>query len=115
MTRLLAFVIPVLFAACETPTKFVGEPMFPNGVTGCRMACQKEGLPMIGYVMSGEYSTSCVCGAPPGGAPGAADAAPTAGVIVQVQAAAAAAAAQQQQMMKQQQQQQQRNSSGRRY
>lgn len=95
--------LTIVASGCPHPTSFEGEPKFPDGVSGCRAACTRDGLEMIGFVYSGEYSTSCVCAPPHSstGAPGAADGGPTAGVIVQVQAAAAAAAAQQQQLQMQ--------------
>ncbi len=101
----IAILIPLLLAACPEPTQFHGDPKFPNGATGCRMQCDKEGLQMVGFVFSGEYSTSCVCGPLQTSPPSSADGAPAAGVIVQVQAAAAAAAANQQHMQQQQRQQ----------
>src|SRR5690349_20692293 len=97
----------IALLACEVPTKFVGEPKFPGGVASCRATCQREGLELGGFVYSGEFATSCVCSPPRApGASAAAEANPTAGVVVQTQAAAAAAAANAQQLRMQQQQQQ---------
>lgn len=95
----------VALAACNQPTHFVGDAKFPNGATGCRTTCSADGLDMIGFVYSGEYSTSCVCGVRGAQPASASDSAPSAGVTVQAQAAAAAAAAEQQRQMQQQQQQ----------
>lgn len=105
MKNVFVLLIPFALFACNQPTQFHGEPKFPDGASGCRQACQKEGLEMAGFVFSGEFSTSCVCAPPRTTAPGSSgEAAPTAGVFTQMQlAAAAAAAAQQQQMIRQQQ------------
>lgn len=90
------------------PTRFEGAAKFPDGIGGCRLACEEEGLEMGGFVYSGEFATSCVCQPKrPPGAPPTAEANPTAGVIVQTQAAAAAAAANNAQQLRMQQQQQQ--------
>jgi hypothetical protein len=94
----------LVLAACSVPTKFEGAAKFPDGVAGCRRACAAEGLEFGGFVLSGEFATSCVCQPARNAAPGttAADASSTAGVVVQTQAAAAAAASQQYRMQQQQ-------------
>lgn len=85
----------LMISACVQPTKFEGEPKFPDGVTGCRRECAQQGLEMAAFVYSGEFATSCVC-QPIGqvGAAGAGESAPAVGVVVQAAAAAAAANAQ---------------------
>ena len=118
-TRL--FLVSLALTGCPNPTRFEGEPKFPNGVAGCKQACAKQGLEFGGFVFSGEFATSCVCQPARGPASvsssgSSAESSPTAGVVVQTQAAAAAAAAnssrnfaqQQEQQRQQQQQQQQR-------
>jgi hypothetical protein len=91
--RILGFIVAL--TACRT--EFVGDAHFPNGATGCRATCSRDGLDMIGFVYSGEYSSSCVCGVR--GGPGA-DVSPAA-----AETATAAAAAQQRQQQNRQQQQ----------
>jgi hypothetical protein len=97
----------VALTACVSPTRFEGAAKVPNGVTGCRQSCSRDGLEFGGFVYSGEFATSCICQpAHPATAAGASSN-PTAGVIVQTQAAAAAAAANNSQQLRMQQQQQQ--------
>jgi hypothetical protein len=109
MIRLVALTCTLALFGCPSPTRFEGEAKFPDGVAGCRRACAREGLEMAGFVFSGEFSTSCVCQAPKqDGGPAASEVAPSAGVMVQMQAAVAAAAAQQRAIQQQQQRQQQR-------
>lgn len=105
----LTMMVCGLLSACSNPTKFTGEAKFPSGTVGCENTCRADGMVMTGFVYSGEFATSCVCGPAPGAATASsvndASAAPNAGVVAQAQAAAAAAAnASSQRMMIQQQQ-----------
>ncbi len=106
----------VASAACEPPTSFRGAAKFPDGVTGCRQSCTRDGLEFGGFVYSGEFATSCVCqpARPAAAAASSAESNPTAGVIVQTQAAAAAAAANNAQQLRMQQQLQEQEQQRRR-
>lgn len=50
-------------AACQpNPTVFRGDPQFAGGPRGCAAKCEADGLQMTGFVYSGAFATSCVCG-----------------------------------------------------
>jgi hypothetical protein len=107
--RIAFFGLVVLLSACPHPTSFEGAAKFPDGATGCRAACASMGLEMGGFVLSGEFATSCVCIPPRATTPSATgtDSSAAVGVVAQMQAAAAAAATQQAALIRQQQLQQQ--------
>jgi hypothetical protein len=108
---LIPCTICIAFVACVPPTKFEGQAKFPDGVGGCRRACQHDGLEFGGFVYSGEFATSCICQPPAAqGTAAGIEANPTAGVVVQTQAAAAAAAANNSQQFHMQQQRRQQQS-----
>jgi hypothetical protein len=65
MMRRTMMVILVALGGCAMNTSFKGDAHFPGGVQGCQSSCQSQGLEMSGFVMSGEFASSCVC-RPPG-------------------------------------------------
>jgi hypothetical protein len=100
----------LLGAGCVPNTEFKGAAHFPGGAPACFTACQSQNMEMSGFVMSGEFASSCVCrprpiapapapAQPPPPAPqssqaetDAADVAALTGVVVQKREADAAAA-----------------------
>ena len=119
MTRIvLSFLslasLAALLTGCIPNTEFKGSAHFPGGAQACFASCQTQNMEMSGFVMSGEFASSCVCRprpvAPPAGpAPAvgavqqgtqaevdAADVAALTGVVMQKRAADAAAAQNQQ-------------------
>jgi len=90
MFKLAMFaILSTLALGCQT--QFTGDPKFPSGVSGCKATCRASGMVMLGFVYSGEYSTSCVCGpASSSAAPGSQRAASNVRVVMQAAAVAAA-------------------------
>jgi hypothetical protein len=46
---------------CVPNTSFKGAAHFPGGAQACFSACQSQNMEMSGFVMSGEFASSCVC------------------------------------------------------
>ncbi len=72
----LSFVSILALAAvsgCVPTTEFNGSAHFPGGAQACFSSCQTQNMEMSGFVMSGEFASSCVCrpraAAAPAGAP----------------------------------------------
>ena len=102
--------LAALLTGCVPNTEFKGSAHFPGGAQACFASCQAQNMEMSGFVMSGEFASSCVCRprpiAPPAGpAPAvgaleqgsqaqadASDVAAVTGVVMQKRAADAAAA-----------------------
>ncbi len=58
LSSLAIFALAAL-SACTT--RFYGDAHFPGGAQSCFASCQSQNMEMSGFVMSGEFASSCVC------------------------------------------------------
>jgi hypothetical protein len=58
---LCSFVALATSAGCIPNTEFKGSAHFPGGAQACFASCQTQNMEMSGFVMSGEFASSCVC------------------------------------------------------
>ena len=51
--------LAALTASFGCHTEFYGEAHFPGGAQACMASCQSQNMEMSGFVMSGEFASSC--------------------------------------------------------
>ncbi len=99
MRTLSVLALTLLLGACMPKTQFLGAPHYPGGVPACAATCQNQGMEISGFVYSGEFASSCVCGPRHGAqqpAPAPEQGQPQAGLPAAATAAVAGVAAQMQ-------------------